>query len=465
MKTLLSLGCFVALLALVVPAPAGEFKAGAATVVITPPAGTPLAGYYSFRAADGVLDDLYAKAVVVEQDGAKAAFVTLDLITTTRPMVAAARQLIAEQTGIAPERVMISATHSHTGPVLPRGSKIDELTGGQTPPALDYSAKLPALIARAVADANSKLAPARASTAVGHEDGLSFNRRFWFQDGTLAWNPPKLDPRIARPAGPTDPDVGVLYLETAAKSSEPLACYVNFAMHPDVVGGTKISADYPGALARRLADYKGANMVALFANGCCGNLNHRNIAWSDSQRGMREADRIGTELAGAVFRSWPGLRPMKPFAPRARAALVTLPRPKFTEQEIADASAVVARMTDPKIGTVPKAKAFCTIDTVAKKGAPLEVEVQAIALGDDLAIVSLPGEIFVELGLAIKKASPFKHTFIAELANGSIGYIPNRSAYAEGNYEVVSARCAEGSGEMLVDAAVKLLKELARQGR
>ena len=80
-------------------------------------------------------------------------------------------------------------------------------------------------------------------------------------------------------------------------------------------------------------------------------------------------------------------------------------------------------------------------------------------------VVSLPGEIFVELGLAIKKASPFKHTFIAELANGSIGYIPNRSAYAEGNYEVVSARCAEGSGEMLVDAAVKLLKELARQGR
>ena len=72
----------------------------------------------------------------------------------------------------------------------------------------------------------------------------------------------------------------------------------------------------------------------------------------------------------------------------------------------------------------------------------------------------LPGEIFVELGLALKKASPFKHTFIAELANGSIGYIPNRSAYPEGNYEVVSARCAEGSGEMLVDAAVKMLKKL-----
>jgi neutral ceramidase len=81
-------------------------------------------------------------------------------------------------------------------------------------------------------------------------------------------------------------------------------------------------------------------------------------------------------------------------------------------------------------------------------------------LGDRIAWVSLPGEIFVELGLAIKQDSPFPHTIIAELANGAIGYIPSRRAYAQGNYEVVSARCDEGSGEMLVDAAVKLLKEL-----
>ena len=72
----------------------------------------------------------------------------------------------------------------------------------------------------------------------------------------------------------------------------------------------------------------------------------------------------------------------------------------------------------------------------------------------------MPGEIFVELGLAIKKASPFRYTMIAELANGAIGYIPNQEAYAQGNYEVVSARCAAGSGEMLAEAALKLLKEL-----
>jgi hypothetical protein len=79
--------------------------------------------------------------------------------------------------------------------------------------------------------------------------------------------------------------------------------------------------------------------------------------------------------------------------------------------------------------------------------------------------VSLPGEIFVELGLAIKQDSPFPHTIIAELANGSIGYIPSRRAYAQGNYEVVSARCAEGSGERLVDAALRLLKGLHAEAR
>ena len=104
--------------------------------------------------------------------------------------------------------------------------------------------------------------------------------------------------------------------------------------------------------------------------------------------------------------------------------------------------------------------AFKVLDVAAREGKPHEVEVQVIALGKQLAWVSLPGEVFTELGLAIKQDSPFPTTIIAELANGLLGYIPSRRAYAQGNYEVVSARCAEGSGERLVDAAVKMLKEL-----
>ena len=88
------------------------------------------------------------------------------------------------------------------------------------------------------------------------------------------------------------------------------------------------------------------------------------------------------------------------------------------------------------------------------------MEVQAISLGRDLAWVSVPGEVFVELGLAIKKRSPFPLTMVVELANENIGYIPDRRSYAEGNYEPQSARCAAGSGEEMVDAAVALLEQL-----
>ncbi|MDB6149973.1 MAG: Neutral ceramidase [Chthoniobacter sp.] len=439
---------------------AGEFKVGAAAVVITPPPGTPMAGYYHFRAAEGVLDDLFAKAIVVEQDGEKAAFVGLDLITVTRPVAVEARELIAKETGIAPERVMISATHSHTGPVLNRRSGLDEISGASTPAALHYSERLPELIARAVSDANARLGAARASTAVGREETLSFNRRFWMNDGTVSWNPAKFSPNVVAPAGPIDPEVGILYFETNAKAPVPLATYVNFALHPDVVGGSSISADYPGCLAARLADFKGAEMVTLFANGCCGNINHRNIWWADPQKSRREADRIGTVLAAAVMKTWPELKPLVTYAPHSRSRMVTLPLPRFSELDAAEARTLGAQMKDPKLGTVAKAKAVSILDTLAREGKPLEAEVQAIALSDELAIVALPGEIFVELGLALKKASPFKNTFIAELANGSIGYIPNRAAYGEGNYEVVSARCGEGSGELLIEAALELLREL-----
>jgi hypothetical protein len=343
--------------------------------------------------------------------------------------------------------------------VVTRDSARDRLDGGDSDLGRRYTEMLPELIAKGVSEANSKLAPARAAAAVGKEDGLSFNRRFFMKDNTVSWNPRKLDPDVVKPAGPIDPDVGVLYFEAAR--AKPVATYVNFAMHPDTVGGEAVSADYPGVLGRLLAEYKGAGMVTLFANGCCGNLNHRAVGWADAQKGPHEARRIGTVLAGAVCRSYPALRPVPGGGLRARSEVVKLPPAPVTKEDVTRAQEVVKRVNDPKTTFLEKVKAYQVLDVAARDGKPLEVEVQVIALGDQVAWVSLPGEIFVELGLAVKKASPFPFTLIAELANGSIGYVPDRPAYAQGNYEVVSARCAEGSGELLVEAAVRLLKQVA----
>jgi neutral ceramidase len=450
------------------PACAAELRAGAAEVIITPPSGIGLAGYYFERGADGTNDDLFAKALVLDADGTKVALVTVDLISTTRQVVEAARRTIEQETGIPGTNVMVSATHAHTGPVLSNRGAREDWQGGATEMTANYSAALPTLIAASVRLAARRLEPARVAAAVVQEPGLSFNRRFHMRDGSVGWNPGKLNTNIVRPAGPIDPEVGVLFVDAprGRQPGKPIATYVNFAMHPDTVGGSKFSADYPAALARRLAEYKGPDMVTLFANGACGNINHVNVHWAETQKGPEEAARLGTVLAGDVFKAWMQLRSIPPAALRVSSETVKLPLPALKPGEVERARETVVRfgMKDNR-GFMEKVEAYKILDVAAREGKPHEVEVQVIALGTEAAWVSLPGEIFVELGLAIKKASPFRHTFIAELANGSIGYIPNRSAYAEGNYEPISARCAPGSGELLVENAIQQLRVLHAAAR
>ena len=244
---------------------------------------------------------------------------------------------------------------------------------------------------------------------------------------------------------------------------KPLAAYVNYAVHLDNIGGLKFSADMPGTLYSLLGTVKGPEMVTVYTTGCCGDINHIDVRWAEPQHGFENAARMGIILAGAVLEAWPRLKPVgggsAPGEEPDRGAAAA----RDLELRPGDCAAASARHRDPKAkqpSFLETVQAYKVLDVEARHGKPTDVEVQVIALGNDLAWVSLPGEIFVELGLAIKQDSPFPHTIIAELANGSIGYIPTRRAYTQGNYEVVSARCAEGSGEMLVDAAIGLLKEL-----
>lgn len=437
---------------------AGEFRAGAAVIRITPDQPLPLAGYYSTRLSEGVHDDLHAKALVLEQDGISAALVVCDLITMPRAVVEQARALIEKQTGLPGERVMISATHTHTGPVLHTGTSRAQVDSSGTNTVLRYTAELPAAIARSVSTAFQRLTPARSFAGLEQETKLSFNRRYFMEDGSVGWNPGKRNPKIVRPAGLIDPDVAVVYFESSP--TNPLATYVNFAMHPDTVGGLQISADYPFTLSRILAELRGSNMVTLFANGTCGDINHVNVNSSDPQKGHAEAARIGTILAGDVLKAFTQLRPLRLGPPVVRSAMVELALPAVTEDDLARAREIIARLgsrTPPKF--LDQVFAFKVLDVAARRGQPHQVEVQVVAVGGDLAWVSLPGEIFVELGRQIKTQSPFRQTLIAELANGAIGYIPTKTAFEQGNYEPVSARCAAGSGERLVTTALKLLRE------
>ncbi|HOX02072.1 MAG TPA: hypothetical protein P5555_08960 [Candidatus Paceibacterota bacterium] len=437
-------------------AQANPFQAGAASVNITPPLGIPLAGYYHARGADGVADELQAKALVFRDGQTQAAFVACDLISLPRDTVLEARQLIQQQSGIPASNVMISATHTHTGPVMTRGSARDESDGGSGAASREYTSALPRLLARAVHDAQARLAPARVSFAREHEHRMSYVRRYWMKDGTVGWNPGKLNPNTIRPVSSIDPEVGVVYVESTAR--QPISTFVNFAMHTDTTGGTRLSADMPGALARCLAAYKGPDMVTLFANGTCGNINHTNVRWPERQSGTNEANRLGAILAAAVFKAYMDLEPAADCTLRARHEILALPLAPIRQEDVTAAREIISRT--PSAPFLDRVRAYKTLDVQRRNGQPIEAEVQVVALGGELAWVALPGEIFVELGLSIKAASPFRQTHIAELANGSVGYVPNRSAYAEGNYEVVSARVGEGAGEMLVQSAVRMLADL-----
>src|SRR6185436_3964319 len=176
----------------------------------------------------------------------------------------------------------------------------------------------------------------------------------------------------------------------------------------------------------------------------------------------QEAARLGTVLAAAVFKTYPRLQPLtNAGALRVRSEIVKLPLPLFTPEQLEQARFDVRTASDStRDGFMKLVRAHRILDTAAREGKPQEVEMQVITLGSEVAWIAWPGEIFVELGLGAKAKSPFPNTYNVELANGTIGYIPNRAAYAEGNYEVESARVAEGAGELLVKSALQMLAEL-----
>lgn len=424
-------------------AAAQQYRAGMAAVDVTPGAGTAMSGYYHKRAARGVHDPLRAKAIVIEAGGVKAALVACDMLNVSERVVATARELIERDTGIPGSHVMISATHAHTGPDLKN--------------APEYESALPARIAESVRLANEALAPVRISAAIGSEPSLAFNRRFFMKDSSVGWNPGKLNPNIVKPAGPIDPAVPVVYFERPDET--PAATYVNYAMHLDTVGGEEFSADYPYTLAKSLGAVKGPDMLTMFTVGACGNVNHIDVSTKTSQKGHGEAARIGTVLSAEVLKTFRRLQPVAEGPLHIRREIINFPLAPIRTEDLPWARETWAKYGKP--GAAPfldLVRALKTIDIAERDGKRIAAEVQVITVGRDLAFVALPGEIFVELGLAIKQASPYPNTIVVELANGSIGYVPNRKAYAEGNYEPVSARCAEGTGEIFVDSALMLLR-------
>ncbi len=444
---------------------AAALRVGSAEIDITPPIGYRMAGYFNERFSTGIHDPLHAKAIVFQQDGQQLALVACDLVGVPLTVTTDARARASQRTGIPVPNIVICATHTHTGPLyegpLREYFHAAALKKGQSDPreTVDYSAFLTERLVQVIVAAQANLRPAQFQIGIARQEGLSFNRRFWMKNGQVVFNPGQLNPDIVRPAGPIDPDVGIV-LARGPGSAQPFAGLTVFAVHSDTVGGTEYSADYSYFLEQTLRSAFGPQYTSALGLGTCGDLNHINVKEKPATRRKFEVtERIGSTLGKVVIEQSKHLPVGSHPALAARSITLQVPFHQVTPEQVADARAVMEKFYDSGTPFLTKVAAVRTLD-LAERGPLYPMEVQVFRLDADTAIVFLPCEIFVELGLAIKQASPFKQTLVIEICNDRPSYVPTLKAFGEGSYEVTNARVKPGAGEMLVDAAVKLLRQL-----
>ena len=440
---------------------AADLNVGIAVAEITPPVPYRMSGYFSERLSTGIKDPLLAKAIVLKQGDEQAALVFCDIIGISLDVSTRVRQEASRETGIPEEHIAVAATHSHTGPLY-FGALRDhfheravEQTGTDPHEAIDYPGQLVQTAVRVIREAQAAAVPTKLQAGNGNEQRLSFNRRFLMKDGSVRFNPGQLNPNIVRTVGPIDPQVGIISFADVG-SDKPSSVLIAFALHLDTVGGTEYSADYPGHMQRRLQEVYGPQFVSVFGIGTCGDINHIDV----TTRGRRGAPEIGRMLAETVLETMPKLDPVAHPSLAVRRAFVNAPLQHYAPEQVTAAKEKMKFVADGKVPFLERVEAYKITALQSRPGTTLPMEVQVFRLSDDVAIVTLPGEVFAELDLAIKQASPFETTLVIELVNDTPGYVPTKRAFAEGHYEPTNSRIQPGGGEMMVETAVRLLNEI-----
>ena len=436
--------------------------AGIAEVIITPAVGARLIGFAARSGpSERVRDDLTATALVLDDGATRAVILACDLCFIHPTMLRTVRRLVAERSGIPPERLLVCCSHTHSGPTTYVHS------GGW---ALDraYVAYLPYLLAGAAAAAVRSLQPAR--LRVGHSTvEIGANRRRRRADGRVEM--------AVHDGGPIDPEVTVLRVE--AEAGTPVATLVNYACHPVVLGprSLSISADYVGAMRRVVTQATGA--PCLFVQGACADINPIGGGHADDATVVA----LGAALGQAALTAWQTASAVNgtPLATEVRELLLPLAvswnppgadRLEIALSQLYRDGAEAPPLTPEGISVVmderlPWAAELQQEESTGRQG--ITVEVSVLRAGS-VAVVGIAGEPFVETGLAIKRASPVPHTIIAGYTNGCGGYLPPRVAYPEGGYEVdeayrwyrLPAPLEPGCAERVVEEALNLLDAAGR---
>jgi hypothetical protein len=434
----------------------GTLRAGAAELDITPPLGCHLVGYFQDRIAEDIHDELHVRALALDNGQCTLGLIVCDLIDLPVRVVEGAKARIEEVTGVAPGQVLISCTHTHTGP-----SAVGALG---TPDEPEYAAWLIPRIADAFVLAHRRLRPVQAARLSGACPEEVHNRRWHMRDGSVRMNPGYENPDAVRPAGPTDPELGVLVLRDA-ESGAPVGLYANLALH--YVGsrdGLAVSADYFGEYTRAIQRIAGAAFVPIISNGCQGNINN-----CDFTRPAREAptpyhqiERVANVVAAETWKQWCLLRESD-WADDVSLGATLIRVPFNARMPKPDELAAARKLYESEENSTDAEWLYAReLVLMTEQPSQWEIPLQAMHVGD-LGIVGLHGEVFVEVGLDIKARSPFAQTLVVGLANGSAGYVATDQALTEGSYETRlcrHVRAPAGSAQLWADTAVKALDSL-----
>ena len=442
-----------------VSAAPGQLRAGAVVVDITPALGVANGGVIARGGpVTHIHDELHARCLVLDDGATRLAIAICDMRMLGGEVVARAKSLAGEATGLAPENILIAATHTHAAPAMV----------GIHPEPRDraYAEFVARRIADGITRAGHHLAPAKVGWGFGSAPQHVHNRRWFMKPIAIAANPfggrsdeVKMNPPrgtdLLKPAGPVDPQVSVL--DVRHTDGRPLALLANYGLH--YVGGYQaghVSADYFGLFADRVQGLLGADrqhppFVAMMSNGTSGDVSNNDFrAKPERLPAWVKMQRVANDLAGKVAKVVGniGHHATAPLAVAATELQLGVRRPD--DARLAWARRTLANDTDPKRLTRPEIYAQEAL-ALAKFPARVPVVLQAFRIGD-LRIITVPCEMFAETGLALKQEAGLGPLFIIELANGYRGYLPTPRQHEWGGYETWPAR----SSYLEVQAAPKI---------
>ena len=442
-------------------------QAGYSKVNVNPVLGVSINGYFKPRYTDGILDDLEIVAVALACGETKTLLMAIDNLHAPTDFLEECRESISQKTGVAKEGIFIHSTHSHTAGALELNSK-DELVQ-------QYTEFVGKRFVDAAVFALEDLKPAKMGWAVGKASNIAFVRRFRMKDGKVRTNPGVGNPDILHPIGDIDDRVNVLRFDREGAETIVLA---NMGCHPDVVGGNKISADWPGMFRRRL-EKSLDNVKAVFFNGAQGDINHVNVNakdgdfndtfhdFDDVDRGYGHARHMGNVVAGAVLQVYDKVNYRDVNTIRYAYKVTELPSNMPKPEDMPLAHKYNDLHKAGKDDEIPfKGMELTTV--VAEAGRMVRLEhgpasfplgLSAVAIGP-VALLGIPGEPFNGIGRGIKEAEGWEMVMPCCLTNGSEGYFPMQDSYDEGGYEARSSRYKAGTAELIIAEGKALLDTL-----